>query len=117
MEVGAYAYYDKATCGFDFEGAKADIKVSEILRPFKSFSVIAICDIAENSRGEHNPAARLRAQPDGGGPAARAVEGALGRRQGEEAPLLLRHGLPGECIQGDALPRVRGSVAVNLGSS
>ena len=28
MEVGAYAYYDKATCGFDFEGAKADIKVS-----------------------------------------------------------------------------------------
>ena len=29
MEVGAYAYYDKATCGFDFEGAKADIKVSE----------------------------------------------------------------------------------------
>ena len=38
----------------------------------------------------------MRAQPDGGGPAARAVEGALGRRQGEEAPLLLRHGLPGE---------------------
>ena len=29
MEVGAYAYYDKATCGFDFEGAKADIKVSK----------------------------------------------------------------------------------------
>ena len=28
MEVGAYAYYVKATCGFDFEGAKADIKVS-----------------------------------------------------------------------------------------
>ena len=24
----AHAYYDKATCGFDFEGAKADIKVS-----------------------------------------------------------------------------------------
>ena len=28
LEVGAYAYYDKSTCGFDFEGAKADIKVS-----------------------------------------------------------------------------------------
>ena len=28
LEVGAYSYYDKATCGFDFEGAKADIKVS-----------------------------------------------------------------------------------------
>jgi len=26
LEVGAYGYYDKATCGFDFEGAKADIK-------------------------------------------------------------------------------------------
>ena len=59
----------------------------------------------------------MRAQPDGGGPAARAVEGALGRRQGEEAPLLLRHGLPGEYVQGDPSPRVIGSAAVNLGSS
>ena len=31
LEVGAYRYYDKATCGFDFEGAKEDIKVRTIL--------------------------------------------------------------------------------------
>ena len=29
LEVGAYGYYDKDTCGFDFEGAKADIKVRQ----------------------------------------------------------------------------------------
>ena len=55
---------------------------------------LLISPLPENSRGEHNPAARVRAQPDGRGPEAGAVEGALGRHQGEEAPLLLRHGIP-----------------------
>ena len=93
LEVGAYAYYDKATCGFDFEGAKADIKVSMNKQGLGVFervlqlsgmlfsmrsnpdslnhehillTLIKTCQLlSENSRGEHDPAARLRAQPDG----------------------------------------------------
>lgn len=81
LEVGAYRYYDKNTSGFDFEGAKEDIRVRRRRTKSCLEEKDSICNypntvlISEHSRGQHPALARLRPQPDRRRSEARAVEG------------------------------------------
>ena len=114
LEVKTYSYYDKKTVGLDFEGFKADLRVRAAhCRP--AAARVLRRSFTGRAGQVRLPRARVRAQPDRSRPDQGAVEGALGHLQGEGAPPVVRHGLPGLCLGQRRRRRVRPALLCRAG--